>query len=112
MSQFNTEEDQKLTEFLRCYSPATPPAPSNQAEIIWEAINTQKKGGGRWWIPVGIITGLALMGATVAFPKPIFRYAQQESDLDTFMVEAWEKSLAITDDTEIHEDYLLLTTEF
>lgn len=112
MSQFNGEEDQKLTDFLRCYSPAMPKAPSNQAETIWDNINTRKKGGGRWLIPTVILTGVAVVVATVTLSKPIFRYAHQDRDLDTFMVEAWENSLGINNHQEIHEDYLLLTTEF
>lgn len=110
-------QDEALVHFLRTYHPSTPSNNDLVEEQIFEAITTEQKSTPKkqnklWLLPSTIITTILLIisgNAIKAKFLPVVANDLQE--LETFMVNSWNGSMA-EDENESELFFVTLESEF
>jgi hypothetical protein len=115
----NFDNEQKLITFLRQNRPLPPPLKDNFEEQLMTIISQQYRfylpqKNYFFWVAMGIIGGgllLTISGLTRSNYRP--QIANNQEDLETFMINAWQGSMAETlehnDRNSIENDWLFLT---
>jgi hypothetical protein len=109
--------DQELVSFLKTYHPVIPSTSQFQENRLMEAIKQPKQGANsssyqfRWFSPRFIITVIALIVfSNLLRGKFMPQIAQEMQDLETFMVNSWNGSMAQDHEPELY--FVTLDSEF
>ncbi len=119
ISEKNTQEDERLVNFLQSHCPPTPCEKTNAEDLLFRVIATQKrevpqyKGYWSWLLPTGLITGaLLIWGATTSTQQRVIpQVAQEIIELEAFMIDSWNKSMAQDQEYDPEFDYVTLSNE-
>lgn len=111
------KEDPELVTFLKTYHPITPSESQLSEDNLMQAITQEKQTSNfrshqrGWLFPSAVITLLALMISGNAMRGKLMpRIAQEMKDLETFMVNSWNGSMAQNDESELY--FVTLESEF
>lgn len=110
--------DQELVSFLKTYHPVTPPESQFHEDHLMKLITEEGQRSNSsptrhqgWFFPSAVITLIALVISGNAIRGKLMpQIAQEIQDLENFMVNSWNGSMAQDDESELY--FVTLEDEF